>query len=332
MSDMKENLEDILYDNINFNSAPSKSWRRIYCEVCGDGKRTKGPRGGWLIDGDIASYHCFNCGIKGSLAPPYTMSNDVVKILEAFHVPINKIKLLGVNKSAAPVVKAVKSFEVIPIPDYFVELTKAKSHPMYNIACNFLVNDKMIDIFKYKFYLSTGKSSSPIELAKAKFLYNRLIIPAYKSDDMIYYQSRALLNSNKKYMSVDKPRGSAMYFIDRLYDKNINRIFVVEGFFDAYHVNGVAVMENYLTKEQIDLLNKFDKPKIVVPDRNGDSTKLVNIALQNDWSISIPNFDDDIKDITDCVLRYGRLYTAKLIANSIYSGDTAKVMVKLKKL
>jgi hypothetical protein len=329
---MNENLEDILYANINFNSAPSKSWRRIFCEVCGDGKRTKGPRGGWLIDGDIASYHCFNCGIKGSLAPPYTMSNDVVKILEAFHVPVNKVKLLGMNKSATPVVKVARAYESIPIPDHFIELTKATNHPMYNIACNFLINEKMINIFKYKFFLSTGESSSVVEQAKAKFLYSRLIIPAFKSDEMIYYQSRALINNSKKYMSVDKPRGSSMYFMDRLYDKQISRIFVVEGFFDAYHVNGVAVMENYLTKEQIELLNKCDKPKIVVPDRNGDSSKLINIALQNDWAISIPNFDDDIKDITECVIRYGRLHTAQLIASSIYSGDTAKIIIKLKKL
>lgn len=330
---MNQNLEDILTTHLNFKSAPTNSWRRIYCEVCGDGKRTKGPRGGWLINGDIASYHCFNCGIKGSLAPPYSMSNDVVKILEAFDIPIKEIKFLGINKSAPVIERPYNKIESIPIPDHFIELTKAYNHPMFNIACNLLIGEKMIDIFKYKFYLSSGKSySSPEEQAKAKFLKNRLIIPAYKGHDMIYYQSRALLDFGKKYISVDKPRGAAMYFVDRLYDKNIKKIYVVEGFFDAYHVNGVSVMENYLTTEQVDLLNKCDKPKIVVPDRKGDSTKLVNIALDNDWSISVPDFDDDIKDVTECVAKYGRLYTAKLITSSVYSGNTAKIILKMKKI
>lgn len=170
------------------------------------------------------------------------------------------------------------------------------------------------------------------ENAKAAYLKNRLIIPAYKSGDMIYYQSRSLLDFGKKYMSVAKPRGSSMYFMDRLYDKNIKRIFVLEGFFDAYHTNGVAVMENYLTNEQVELLNKCEKPKIIVPDRNGDSTKLINLAIDNDWGVSLPDYDSDIKDVTECIDRYGRLYTAKIINDSIYYGNTIKIICKLKNI
>jgi hypothetical protein len=331
---MNETLEDIIREHINIKNPTAAGWQKVFCEVCGDGSRTKGPRGGWLLNNDSASYHCFNCGIKGRLEPPYAMSKDVKTILEAFGIPLNKILylrlLLSDKISNKP--KEKPKFSYIDIPDYFVELKNAKSHPFYNIAINFLKQEKCIDHEKYSFYLSTGKSSvSPDENAKALYLKNRLIIPAFKESKMIYYQSRALIESQRKYVSVDKPKLGAMYFIDRLFDNTTNRLFITEGFFDAFHINGVAVMENYLTSEQEHLLVRCKKQKIIVPDRKGSSDKLLEFAIKHNWSISIPKFDDDVKDITECVKKNGRPYTIKLITDSIYSGSNVEFQIKIRK-
>jgi hypothetical protein len=324
---MDENLEDIVRSHIKIRNPSANHWQKVYCEVCGDGSRTKGPRGGWLLNGDSFSYHCFNCGIKGSLEPPYTMSKDVEEILKSFGIPIKKILLLRSKLSSNNIKKPVEKkllYNVIQKPDYFVELQNAKNHKFFNIAIN-LLESKKIDYKKYTFYLSSGKSSlSPEHNAKAIYYKNRLIIPAFYKDNIIYYQARSLVDSPKKYISVDKPRLSSMYFYDRLFDDNINRLFICEGFFDAYHLNGVSVMENYLTKEQIDVLEKCNKQKIIVPDFKGDSCKLIELGLQLGWSISLPEFESNIKDVTDSVISNGRPYTVKMICDHIFSGDVAK--------
>lgn len=324
---MNENLEDIIRQHINIKNPSSNGWQKVYCEVCGDGSRTKGPRGGWLFNGDECYYHCFNCGIKGSLAPPYFMSKDVESILRAFNIPLNKIYLLR-NKNNINKEKVVQKkiyYNVIDKPDYFIELNKAVNHPFYDISLK-LLKSKHIDPSRYTFYLSIGKSNiSPEENAKALYLKNRLIIPAFHNDKMIYYQARALIETTKKYISVNRPRLGSMYFYDNVFNQNCKRLFICEGFFDAYHLNGVSVMENYLTKEQVEVLQKTHKQKIIVPDFNGDSAKLIEIGLDLGWSVAFPDFGDDVKDVTESVTKNGRLYTVKTICDNIYSGDSAKI-------
>lgn len=331
---MNETLEDIVRDYINIKNPTGNGWQKVYCEVCGDGSRKKGPRGGWMLDTESVSYHCFNCGIKGKLEPPYTMGADVKTILEAFGIPLNKIlylRLLSSDK-IANVPREKPKFSYIDTPDYFIELKNATTHPFYKMAINFLKNEKCIDHEKYPFYLSTGKSTlSPDENAKALYLKNRIIIPAFKNSKMIYYQARALIETQKRYVTVDKPKLGGMYFIDRLNDSTTNRIFITEGFFDAYHINGVAVMENYLTPEQEDLLVKCKKQKIIVPDKKGSSDKLLEFALKHNWYVSIPKYDDDVKDITESVKKNGRPYTVKLVTDSIYSGSNVNFQISLRK-
>ena len=59
-------VEDLARKYVNFRHGISNGWNMTYCEVCGDGSRTKGPRGGWLFTdgGETCFYHCFNCGNK----------------------------------------------------------------------------------------------------------------------------------------------------------------------------------------------------------------------------------------------------------------------------
>ena len=332
---MNETLEDIVRDYINIKTPSSNGWQKVYCEVCGDGSRKKGPRGGWMLDSDSVSYHCFNCGIKGKLEPPYTMGADVKTILESFGIPLNKILYLRLLSTGniTNVTKEKARFSTIDIPDYFVELKNATTHPFYKMATNFLTNEKCIDHDKYTFFLSSGKSTISIdENAKALYLKNRLIIPAFKGAKMIYYQARALIETQKRYVTVDKPKLGAMYFIDRLYDNTTDRIFITEGFFDAFHINGVAVMENYLTPEQEELLVKSKKQKIIVPDKRGSSDRLLEFASKHGWSVSIPKYDDDVKDITDSVKKNGKPYTIKLILDSIYSGSNVEIQLSIRKM
>lgn len=323
---MNETLEDIISDSVHFRSPSSKGWRKVYCEYCGDGSRTKGPRGAWNLDSDTASYHCFNCGVSLRLEPPYIIGKKAKEILSSFNIPINKIIYLNnfLSKTDATPKKTKVYFNHIQEPDHFIKLCEAYSHPVYNLALDHLAS-KAIAISDYTFYLSSGKSADSVdENAKAKFMKNRLIIPAYHDNKMIYYQSRDLLGIGKKYVSVDKPRLGAMYFMDRLYDSN-KFLYVTEGFYDAFHLKGVALMENHITNEQIELLNKCKKTKILVPDKSGTSDKMVDIGISHGWNICYPRYDDDVKDITDSVIKNGILYTSRLVVDSTMTAGEAYV-------
>ena len=72
-------------------------------------------------------------------------------------------------------------------------------------------------------------------------------------------------------------------------------------------VNGVAVCGNHCNTRQIDLLNHLPTKKIVVPDKDGKDSNLMDVAIKNKWHISLPEWPNEVKDICDAVAYYGRL-------------------------
>jgi hypothetical protein len=60
-------LENIILPHLATHGVSSSGWHSVYCEHCGDGGRTQGPRGGWLFNDNISFYHCFNAGCDGNV-------------------------------------------------------------------------------------------------------------------------------------------------------------------------------------------------------------------------------------------------------------------------
>ena len=69
---------------------------------------------------------------------------------------------------------------------------------------------------------------------------------------------------------------------------------------------------------------------IVCPDRDKAGTNLIDVALENNWMVSFPEWEDNIKDTADAVKEYGQVYTLKSIIQSA-ENNTAKIEV-LKRL
>ena len=64
------------------------------------------------------------------------------------------------------------------------------------------------------------------------------------------------------------------------------------------------------------LLNRLQKQIIVVPDRDKAGSKLVEESIEQGWSVSMPDWNQDITDVGDAVSKYGRLYTLYSIVNA----------------
>jgi hypothetical protein len=334
---MKNSIEDILEKYVTFKSPRSNSWRRVYCEVCGDGTHAKGPRGGWLFKDDSAFYNCFNCGIDGSFDPSrdHPLSKDMKKIFDSFNVPYSDYVILSkkTDKKTGKKTTSVNKITQLKIPEYFTELKLSQSH-IGTTAKEFLLNEKCINYKDYDFYVidQIAPSLSPEDKALAKFAYGRLVIPSYHNGRMIYYETRDLgisNNSTKKYLT---PKGvskaKSFYFYDRIYQNTNTPLFICEGFFDAYHVNGIATMENDLSSYQEDVLKKTSRPIVVIPDNNGDSNTLVEKCLRNNWGVSF--VDESCKDVTESVKKFGKMITFYNLSKNIKMESSAKAFAKMR--
>jgi hypothetical protein len=105
-------------------------------------------------------------------------------------------------------------------------------------------------------------------------------------------------------------------------------LFVTEGFFDSFYLNGVAVLTNSFTNKQIELLERTNRPKIVVPDRKNTHHGLAEKALELGWGISFPEIKP-YKDISEAIKNYGVFFVVNSVMSSIKYGNSAKISLKI---
>ena len=107
-----------------------------------------------------------------------------------------------------------------------------------------------------------------------------------------------------------------------------NYVLVMEGVFDALSINGLAVLHAEINDAQVRLIRSLGQEVIVVPDQDAAGMKLVDRAVELGWSVSMPNWGDDVKDVNDAVIKYGRLATLiTILANK----ESSKIKIELRK-
>jgi hypothetical protein len=333
-------IEDIVRSHVFLDALSSKGWSSIFCQVCGDGTHSKGPRGGWLFEGETCFYNCFNCGVSGNFDPNRDVphSKNMYSIFRAFGIPINEVNDLITSKSKNKKTVVKKQDKVhlphLKQPDYFKLLRDfPEDSPLATEARKFLWENYKITDKDYPFFMSTGKTNShsndDIYLCRA--LRTRIIIPAYSRDNrhMMFWQARTLTDDPKKYISASvENSGGVMFGMDNLYSENKeNPLYVTEGFFDSWHVNGVAVIANNMKRAKIVLLNNSRRPKVVIPDYNKDGMILANQAIDLGWGISLPDILPCV-DICKAINRFGKLFVVRSIVKNTYYDFEAKLRLK----
>jgi DNA primase len=172
------------------------------------------------------------------------------------------------------------------------------------------------------FYLSQGNTTE-VE----KKWYGRLIIPFYRDNKLIFYQGRSLNESTRRYINSTVSNDAVILYNYKELTRNVDDpLFITEGFFDAYHLNGVAINGNELSPKKITVINQSRRRKIYIPDRYGNGKQAAFNAIEAGWDIAIPDIGD-CKDINQAVVRFGLLYVYKSLMCNIKSGFNAKVAV-----
>lgn len=320
-------LQEIIENHIILDRPNTNGWHPVLCKVCNDSGK-KGKRAGFKFENHIVAYNCFNCGHAAVYNPAENKnpSKNMKIVLDAFSISETewkKVTLDALIHNYENIVSEYKPLEPseIPLLPFFYPLIDDPEDDWCQEAIYYLTN-RGIDWKTYPFYC-VKKMDHPTN----KRWYGRLIIPVYKDNKLIFYQGRDLTGIHiKKYLSATVPRDTVLYGYDQILVYNTDPLYIVEGWFDAFSINGIAIFGNKLTAQQIIWLNKTRRPKVIIPDRIGDGYILAEQAIELGWKISTLDTNDDCKDINDSILKHGMLYTIKTIVDNTTEGTCAKII------
>ena len=239
------------------NRANTRGFYPVLCKVCNDHGR-KGDRAGFKFDGDIVGYNCFNCGHTARYDPAEneSMPGRMVEVLRSFGImdvdwsPVLFSSLLYRlnHKTAHQSDRASPLFDPteIELPACAVPLTD-DDNEWNQYAIEYLKDERSVDWKDHQFFIV-----NEITTEESKKWYGRLIIPIYKGNKLIYFQGRDLSGTRtKKYLNPIVDRDNVIHGFDLIRDYSPSPLYIVEGWFDAAVVNGIAVFGNHLSQNQV---------------------------------------------------------------------------------
>ena len=333
MDELNLSLETLIRQYVMLSDRPSnKEWWTCKCAVCNDYKK----RGGFKFEGPQTSYHCFNCGHSATHDPTQykTLSNEMIQVLECFVVPESEYQQLLFNAlqyqhTYGTIKKKKKSehdpdtkIDPIEFPNWFIPL-KDVQDSWADSARTYLLEDRGVDPSSYPFHIMKPERHT-IEAFERKWR-GRLIIPYFRSNQVLWYQGRDLRKQSKmRYINADTESECILSDYAPLHNRTDMPLFIFEGFFDAHVAGGIAIFGNTFKKGQIKLLQQSARRKVYVPDNTTDAKTASLQAIEQGWEISTPDIGS-CKDFNAAVQRYGKLYALKSLYDSICGGKQALI-------
>ena len=277
-------------------------------------------RGGVIYEGDLVSYHCFNCGFKASWQPGRNLSYKFKKLLEWLNTPdadITKLALDVMRENEGVEVQQhrvkMPTFGTVHLPEDSVRISDIENFDKHSTSVVEYMAARNLNLDDTDYYWSPQLGYR-----------DRIIIPFYYEGRIVGYTARTVGESKPKYLTDSQP--GFVYGLDEQREKKTFTL-VCEGPIDALHIEGCALTGSDIGDAQALLLNKLGKDIYVVPDRDKAGSKLVEQAIDRGWGVSLPDWDTDINDIGECVQRHGRLYT---LYNIVAAAETSPLKIRLK--
>jgi hypothetical protein len=288
-------------------------------------RQDKRGRGGVKFDGQNNwSYHCFNCNFKCSFVLGRTISHNTKQLLIWSGIDDLQVKKWSLESLQQKDIldftvqkkqKVKIKFKDHELPDADFIDTNNSEHKRY---IDYLIA-RSVDVNTYPFLVTPN--------ANGRYA-NRIIIPYTYKNKIVGHTSRFLDNKIPKYINEQQP--GYVFNID-IQKPEWQVCILTEGIFDALSIDGVAVMHDSISDEQALMLSQLNKQIIVVPDRDKTGLKICDRALELGYSVSLPNWEADIKDTNDAVVRYGKLPTLLSILQNATSSKI-KIEIQRKKI
>jgi len=328
VNDIQSALLALLPSKRKLTSGGWTSFNAPCCQHRGEGVDTR-LRGGIRVESDGFVYHCFNCHFAAGWTPGKLLSKNTRSLfgwLGMNDADIGKLNLAALKiKDDQPVLKKTLNLVMLekPLPEGTMSVME-----WINTA---YLPDIAEDIGKIvEYILGRGMDLDWYNWmwSPAAGYKDRVMIPFYHDGKVVGYTGRKITEGKPKYLT-DSQSGYVFNLDAQTYDRKF--VIVVEGQFDAIAIDGVGIMTNEPNDAQIMRLNNLGREVIVVPDRDRPGSKMLAAAIKNNWSASLPPWEDDIKDVADAVKRYGRLYVLTTILHYKVSNEI-KIQLLKKKL
>ena len=293
------------------------------CHHRGHSLDTRKRAGVMFSEGVI--YNCFNCKYSASWQPGRNISEKFKSLCRWLGASDDEIKSL--------VFEALKTESTEYEPDHFVEKVKFTKKelpegalPLVEWLDAGLTADEEQQLIKVVEYV-VNRGFDPID---GNFYWSpmpgssdRVIIPFKYDREIVGYTARKITNSRPKYLSDQHP----FFVFNTDAQDTLNKyIFVCEGPFDALAVGGVALLTNEISQQQAHIINNLGKEVIVIPDQDKAGLMLIKQAIDYDWAVAFPNWNNDVKDCADAVATYGKLF---VIVDAIKTAQKGAIKINM---
>lgn len=310
-------------------STPSgwTSFDAVCCHHNGGGRDTR-KRGGILTNSEGGfQYHCFNCNFKAGWTPGKLLSGNTKKLFKWLGLAdndIGKLNLVALKvKDNQPNTKAAVinlTLNEVKLPDDCLPIDTwiaegAQDPELLNVI-SYLVDERKVSWDWYPWHWSAANG-----------FRDRVIIPFYQDGKIVGYTGRKIKPGKPKYLTDSQP--GYVFNIDRQ-SRDRQYVIITEGQFDAIAIDGVALMTNEPSDAQVLRINALGREVICVPDKDRPGANMLKHAIKHGWSVSLPPWGDDVKDVADAVKKYGRLYTLTTILHYKVVGEIKINLLKKK--
>jgi hypothetical protein len=309
-------------------SSPSgwTSFNAPCCQHRGHSPDTR-RRAGIRFEGNGVVYNCFNCKFTTGWKPGSSLGEKMKTLCRWLGASEDTIKelvfeaLKTEGDEYQPATHQTQlTFEDKPLPEgampllewvngeYFKELSL-----LLEPVISYVVN-RGYDPYNGDFYWSPAPG-----------YLDRVIVPFKWEGRIVGNTARKITNGKPKYLSDQHPH--FVFNFDRQKDDQ-RYIFVCEGPFDALAIDGVALLTNEIAEQQSRIINSLGIEVIVIPDQDRAGLTLFDRAAELGWSVAIPNWESDVKDVADAVLKYGRLF---VIVDAIKTAQQGQIKINMAK-
>ncbi len=329
-------ITDAIRANIGALKPAPKNWFKRHCMLChtrGHGQDTRN-RLGIQFNPDSIAINCFNCGFSAGYTEHKSLTYSFKVFLQQINVSDRFIKQIEfeIFKQARDIDSVRDGDEDLPenkearlrallqrwapadLPPDSLPITEWLEHglddPHFMGVVEYALSRKLYDLDK--FYWSPSK----------QFQVNRrLIMPYLYRNKIVGFTARLSYDTDGKLIPkyYQQCPTDFVYNLDSQQDWARKYVIVTEGVLDGYSVDGVSTLGE-LGQAKIDIINRIHKEVIVCPDRDKKGWDLVEAAIDNNWAVSFPKWDRNIKDAAGASVKYGKLLTTYSVISSAVRG------------
>lgn len=293
------------------------------CEHNGE-TRDRRSRGGMKFSDKGWSYHCFNCGYTASFIMGRTLSFKARKFMSWLGVPSEEIERINLESLRHRSMEGLlDDRQRLSNTLQGIEFVEHELPPAAE-----LVTPEHKTHWKYLRQRGVPEDypvMTVLENDSVHWTRPQIIVPFTYDNRVVGYSCRMLDNRVPKYIHDTQP---GYVFGTDLQGRDWRYVIVVEGVFDALCIGGLAVLHAEINDAQARLIKSLDREIIVVPDQDQAGMKLVDRAVELGWSVSMPDWPADVKDVNDAVVRWGRAAT---LLSILQARETSRIKIELRK-